>query len=93
LRIGNMMTAVLHHVADARNHKAAREIGLTSLPEQDPSESPPPEHRTWAQRRRDKVVEEIARNRRGEYTVPTWVLATILGVIVVGWVAVVVLAG
>jgi hypothetical protein len=39
------------------------------------------------QRRRDRIVEEIQRNRRGEYTVPTWVLAAILLAIVVGFIA------
>lgn len=28
--------------------------------------------------RRDKIAEEIARNRRGEHRVPTWVLAVVL---------------
>lgn len=45
------------------------------------------------QRRRDKVREEIARNRRGEYVVPTWVLVAALAAIVGGWVAVVVFGG
>jgi hypothetical protein len=29
-------------------------------------------------RRRDNIVAEIERNRRGEYRVPTWVLALVL---------------
>jgi hypothetical protein len=41
----------------------------------------------FMQRRRDKIVEEIQRNRRGEYTVPTWVLAAILFAIVGGFIA------
>ena len=44
------------------------------------------------ERRREKIREEIARNRRGEYTVPTWVLVVILVALVGGWIAVVVLA-
>lgn len=36
------------------------------------------ERRSWIDRRRDKIVEEIQRNRRGEYVVPTWVLAAAL---------------
>ena len=44
----------------------------------------------WLQRRRDKMVAEIQRNRRGEYTVPTWVLLAILIAIVAAWVAVVI---
>jgi hypothetical protein len=47
---------------------------------------------TWIERRQQKVREEIARNRRGEYTVPTWVLALTLALIVGGWVALVALA-
>ncbi|WP_034594847.1 hypothetical protein [Hamadaea tsunoensis] len=34
------------------------------------------------QRRQEKIRDEIARNRRGEYTVPTWVLvAALVGII------------
>lgn len=44
------------------------------------------------QRRRDKIAEEIARNRRGEYTVPTWVLTLILVLLVGGWLALVLLS-
>jgi hypothetical protein len=36
----------------------------------------------FMQRRREKVIAEIQANRRGEYTVPTWVLTTILVVII-----------
>ncbi len=41
----------------------------------------------WVQRRRDRIYHEIQANRRGEYRVPTWVLATVLGLIVAGWLA------
>jgi hypothetical protein len=37
------------------------------------------------QRRRDRIVAEIQRNRRGEYRVPTWVLAAILVAFVAAW--------
>ncbi|WP_212829309.1 hypothetical protein [Catellatospora sp. TT07R-123] len=30
------------------------------------------------ERRRERIYQEIQRNRRGEYTVPTWVLALLL---------------
>lgn len=43
-------------------------------------------------RRRDKIVEEIQRNRRGEYTVPTWALAALLVAIVGGFILLLVLA-
>jgi hypothetical protein len=46
----------------------------------------------WWERRREKVVEEIARNRRGGHTVPTWVMVLALVVIVGAWAAVLVLA-
>lgn len=36
-------------------------------------------------RRRDRIVAEIQRNRRGEYRVPTWVLAAILVAFVAAW--------
>jgi hypothetical protein len=32
----------------------------------------------WLKRRRDKIAAEIERNRRGDYTVPTWALAALL---------------
>lgn len=46
----------------------------------------------WVQRRREKVVAEIERNRRGEYKVPTWVLALALVLLVAGWAAVIALS-
>jgi hypothetical protein len=46
----------------------------------------------WLRRRREKVVEEIARNRRGEYQVPTWVLTALLVGVVGAWAAVIILA-
>ena len=42
---------------------------------------------TWAERRRQKIRDEIERNRRGEYTVPTWVLTLALVAMVGGWLA------
>jgi hypothetical protein len=45
------------------------------------------ERQNWVERRRDKIRAEIERNRRGEYTVPTWVLAVALLLIVAGWLA------
>lgn len=41
----------------------------------------------WVNRRREKIVAEIQANRRGEYTVPTWVLTTCLAVLVLAVVA------
>jgi hypothetical protein len=41
-------------------------------------------------RRRERIVAEIQRNRRGEYTVPTWVLVLLLLAIVAGWAALII---
>jgi hypothetical protein len=63
-----------------------------------PAERHPIEHTNeemrhgYLQRKRQKISEEIERNRRGEYTVPTWVLALALVVLVAGWAALVFLA-
>ncbi|MBV1852942.1 hypothetical protein [Catellatospora tritici] len=45
---------------------------------------------SWGERRRNKIYEEIERNRRGEYTVPTWVLAALLGLAVAAIAAIVI---
>ncbi|RAO39669.1 hypothetical protein ACQPWR_15030 [Micromonospora vinacea] len=50
------------------------------------------ERQNWIERRREKIRAEIDRNRRGEYTVPTWVLALALVLIVGGWLALIFLA-
>ncbi|MFC4017324.1 hypothetical protein ACFOW4_05120 [Micromonospora sp. GCM10011542] len=50
------------------------------------------ERQNWVERRREKIRSEIERNRRGEYTVPTWVLAVALLLIVGGWLALIFLA-
>ncbi|MEU6025067.1 hypothetical protein [Micromonospora sp. NPDC047134] len=59
-----------------------------------PSEpsTPGAERQSFLERRRDKVRAEIERNRRGEYTVPTWVLAAALALIVGAWLALIILA-
>jgi hypothetical protein len=49
------------------------------------------DRRGWLQNRREKAVAEITRNRAGEYKVPTWVLGTVLAVIVVFWALIVIL--
>lgn len=51
-----------------------------------------PDRRGWLARRREKIVAEIARNRRGEHKVPTWVLVAILLAVLAGWAALVLLA-
>ncbi len=52
--------------------------------------SPYAAHYARVGRRRDKIVAEIERNRRGEAAIPTWVLALILVVIVGGVAALVI---
>lgn len=44
------------------------------------------------ERRRTNIREEIERNRRGDYKVPTWVLVVILVFIVGGWAALIIFA-
>lgn len=51
-----------------------------------------PEERTAAdvrwgrlQRRRDRIAAEVRRNRAGGHRIPTWVLAAVLGLILLGW--------
>ena len=46
----------------------------------------------WLVRRRRRIREEIERNRRGEYTIPTWALAVMLVVFVAAWAALVILS-
>ncbi|MBX7266767.1 hypothetical protein KIF24_12470 [Micromonospora sp. Llam7] len=50
------------------------------------------ERQSWLERRREKIRAEVERNRRGEYTVPTWVLALALALIVGAWLALIILA-
>ena len=47
---------------------------------------------SWLDRKRAKVAAEVARNRRGEHRVPTWVLVVLLVVIVGGWLTLVLTA-
>ena len=37
------------------------------------------------ERKRERIRAEIRRNREGGHKVPTWVLALILGLLLVGW--------
>ncbi|MFC3502436.1 hypothetical protein ACFOOK_15875 [Micromonospora krabiensis] len=68
---------------------------MTTSPSPQPSQEPGDSGRqrqNWVERRREKIRAEIERNRRGEYTVPTWVLALALVLIVGGWLALIFLA-
>lgn len=46
-----------------------------------------PEQVTWGrlERRRERIRAEIRRNREGGHKIPTWVLAALLGLILLGW--------
>jgi len=37
------------------------------------------------QRKRDRIRSEIRRNRTGGHKIPTWVLAVLLGAVLLGW--------
>ncbi len=37
------------------------------------------------ERKRDRIRAEILRNRQGGHKVPTWVLAVVLGLLLAGW--------
>jgi hypothetical protein len=58
--------------------------------ESKPVKYPRSSFNAWLERRREKAVAEIERNRRGEYVVPTWVLVVALVAIVIGWAAVII---
>ena len=71
--------------------------GLTSGDQRDDQRdahaySRPRAREAWLVQRRRKIREEIERNRRGEHTVPTWVLAVTLVAVVTAWVLVIVFA-
>jgi hypothetical protein len=51
----------------------------------EPDRLPDPLRMGYFERRRAKIRAEIERNRRGEFTVPTWVLAAALVAVVVAW--------
>ncbi|MBW6435491.1 hypothetical protein KZ829_17265 [Actinoplanes hulinensis] len=38
-----------------------------------------------AERRREKIYRDIQRDRAGNHRIPTWVLATLLALILAGW--------
>jgi len=38
------------------------------------------------ERKRERIRAEIKRNREGGHKVPTWVLATVLGLLLAGWI-------
>ena len=56
------------------------------------SPAEPPARSGFWQRRRDRFVAEIERNRAGGHRVPTWVLAVALLAMITLWAAVVLLS-
>ena len=50
--------------------------------------SPHPDRTPRRPSRRERVRDEISRNRRGEHAVPTWVLAVVAGLILVAFLVV-----
>jgi hypothetical protein len=63
---------------------------MTDHPGRPPAEQPETSaqdvRRGRLDRRRERIRAEIARNRRGGHRVPTWVLAAVLALIVLGWI-------
>jgi len=68
---------------------------MTAFPpdQRRPSEQPRPLERTAEdvlsgrlRRRRERIRAEIHRNRAEPHRVPTWLLAAVLGALVLGWV-------
>ena len=63
---------------------------MTEQPHRDNPDNSEPHRRgsserqlNWIDRKREKIIAEIEANRRGEYTVPTWVLAVALVAMIV----------
>jgi hypothetical protein len=65
----------------------------TNTPDQQPEHTS--EEVAWGRvrRKQEKIRTEIERNRAGGHRVPTWVLAALLGVVLVAWVLLVVTTG
>jgi hypothetical protein len=65
-----------------------------TTPARDPGQHPPgeqpertPEDVMWGrvERRREKIRAQVHQARHGSHKVPTWLMATILGLILLGW--------
>ena len=68
---------------------------MTEMPGQPPPEKPERtvEDVLWmrVERKRERIRSQVERDRRGGHKVPTWVLAVILGAIVLGWLCLILL--
>jgi hypothetical protein len=64
---------------------------MTEPSEQQPAEYTPQQARqSLLARRRQRIIDEIERNRRGEHPVPTWVLTLALVLLLAGIAALVI---
>jgi hypothetical protein len=54
-------------------------------PDQPPERSGEDVRWSRLERRRDRIRAEIQRNRAGGHPIPTWALAALLGLILLGW--------
>ena len=85
------------HDAAAKGEPTPDSVGQTRRTDDQTGEEPEEPERpyrkpTRMERRRQKIREEIERNRRGDFVVPTWVLAVALAAIVIGWALLIILA-
>jgi hypothetical protein len=48
-------------------------------------EDEPDQHLSRVDRRRERIRAQIQRNREGGHKVPTWVLAVVLALFLIGW--------
>ncbi|HZE38273.1 MAG TPA: hypothetical protein VE172_05620 [Stackebrandtia sp.] len=79
--------------ADQPADAASADTPADDTPDRDadfaPASSDPSNVPYW-KRRQQKIREEIDRNRRGDYKVPTWVLVAILAAVIVAWAALII---
>jgi hypothetical protein len=79
-----------------RSEPDPRKSDPLGLPDEDPTPMNlfgAPVSQSRLEKRRRKIADEIARNRRGEYRVPTWVLVLCLVLFLGAWAAWIILAG
>jgi hypothetical protein len=58
---------------------------MTSPDQPEPERSAEDVRWSRLNRKRDRIRDEIQRNREGDHKIPTWLLATVLGLILLGW--------
>ncbi len=59
--------------------------GQPDLPEQPPERSE--EEVRWGriERRRERIYQQVKRDREGNHKIPTWLMVTVLGLLLAGW--------